>query len=133
MARHNNRIPIQNGVELAVPTKELLLLYKCFAIVSRTDQLGHPKAEVIRLTSKIWKDAFDILALWDTGVEQAKLASLAKETSLERIVRIARQIIGSSLPEFTINRYKDDPNYLAIDKDPSIATETPDSYDPRFG
>ena len=61
LVKHNAKMNLEKEVVIPVPEKELLLLYKCVAIISRTDQSRQPKANVGYLTSKIWKDAFDML------------------------------------------------------------------------
>ncbi|MFA6329445.1 MAG: hypothetical protein WCX64_02040 [Candidatus Micrarchaeia archaeon] len=114
LVRHNAEMILDDKVVITVPEKELLLLYKCVAIISRTDQSRQPKANVSYLTSKIWKDAFDILALWDTGIDKKKLVCLVAGTKLEQAVKMARQIVESRLPEFAITRYGQDSDYLVI-------------------
>jgi len=130
LVKHNAKMNLNKEVAIRVPEKELLLLYKCVAIISRTDQSRQPKANVSYLTSKIWKDAFDILALWDTGIDKKRLRNLVAETKLEQATKMARQIIESRLPEFAITRYKQDPDYLVIGD--QNTTDTPGVSNPRF-
>lgn len=105
LPRHNSKLALEGSVSIQVPTKELLLLYKCVALVERTDERSKPNPNLVRLDSKIWKDANDILALHDTGINAETLGGLAKETGLSDILSDAKQIISSSYDGFGFTQY----------------------------
>ncbi len=96
---------IEEETAIYTPNKELLLLYKCVALVERTDERRKPNAEVIRLDSKIWKDANDILALQDTEINNGTLADLAEKTGLAPILRDAKKIISKNYENYGFTQY----------------------------
>jgi len=105
LTTYSVRLELDAGTSIMAPSKELLLLYKCVALIERTDARGKPNAEIARLDSKIWKDANDILALHDTGISAGALASLAEKTGLARILNYAKQIISVDYDEYGFTQY----------------------------
>jgi len=103
MSEHSANI-VLDGSALA-PSKELLLLYKCVALVERTDERNKPYPDLNRLESKIWKDANDVLALHDAGINSRALEELAKKTGLAPIVKAAKQIIAENYDEYEFKQY----------------------------
>jgi hypothetical protein len=108
---HSVPVDFGNGLSMACPEKELLLLYKCVALVQRTDRKNLPNPSP-NLDSKIWKDANDILALHDTGIDEKKLASIAKETGLEPILTDAKALIAASYESYGFTQYAFKDNLL---------------------
>lgn len=102
---HHASIPLESISSISVPSKELLLLYKCIALVQRTDNSKRVSADANLFESKIWKDANDILALHDTGIDEGVLARLAKETGLANILSAAKQIISSNYDSYGFTQY----------------------------
>jgi len=102
---HNIIVDLGDGLGLTCPEKELLLLYKCVALVQRTDKRQLPNQDLNYLDSKIWKDANDILALHDTEIDNKKLALVAKETGLEQILQKAKDIITANYESYGFTQY----------------------------
>ncbi len=102
---HHAKLELDDDASILAPTKELLLLYKCIALVERTDDRGKPNQNVVRLDSKIWKDANDILALHDTGINAEALESLAKDAGFAGILAAAKQIISENYENYGFRQY----------------------------
>ncbi len=109
---YNVWLELDSGIYVLVPTKELLLLYKCVALVERTDESKKFGAETLRLESKIWKDANDILALHDTGIDKSALDVIAQKTGLEQILNDAKQIISKNYDNYGFTQYAFSKNFL---------------------
>ncbi len=105
LTRHHAKVELSPGVSVLVPQKELLLLYKCVALVERSDQRGRPNVDLTYLDSKIWKDANDILALHDTGVNEKVLGDLADTFALKRILQAAKEIISANYASYGFTQY----------------------------
>ncbi|HIH20269.1 TPA: hypothetical protein HA244_03295 [Candidatus Micrarchaeota archaeon] len=114
LTSHSVRLELGVGTSIMAPSKELLLLYKCVALVERTDARRKPNAEIARLDSKIWKDANDILALNDTGINGETLADLAEKTGLARILSHAKQIISADYEDYGFKQYAFAKNFLEL-------------------
>ena len=103
---------ITAGATLPVSIKELLLCYKAAALFDRHKLLQtEPSAY---LESKVWKDAFDIIALWDTGIDKKKLAAIAKQTGAKKLLNEAKEIIAINIGNWGIARYNGQEDYLEI-------------------
>ncbi len=109
---HHAGLEVAPGVSILAPHKELLLLYKCVALVERTDKRGLPNQNLGYLDSKIWKDANDILALHDTGINEDALTSIAEESGLQKILSAAKEIISSNYESFGFTQYAFAKNFL---------------------
>jgi|GEM_PF-2169380 len=112
LSRHNAVVNVAPGVSVLVPSRELLLLYKCFALVERSDKRGQPNQDLRYLDSKIWKDANDILALHDAGVDGSMLDSLAKEAGLGKILADAKGILRARFDGFGFTQYSSSVDFL---------------------
>ncbi|MBI5035930.1 hypothetical protein HZC09_01175 [Candidatus Micrarchaeota archaeon] len=98
-------LELEAGLSVLAPKKELLLLLKCVALVERTGRRRQPNQDLRYLDSKIWKDANDVLALHDTGVNAERLSSLAKETGLAGILSEAKQILAANYENYGFSQY----------------------------
>jgi len=105
LAGHSQEIWLGEGAEILVPSKELLLLYKCVALVERTANRHKQGQDLAHLDSKIWKDANDVLALYDTRINADKLGLLSKETKLEKIRSAAKKIIAANYESYGFAQY----------------------------
>jgi len=112
---HSVPVNFGHGLSMDCPEKELLLLYKCVALVQRTDRKTLPNP-LPNLDSKIWKDANDILALHDTGINDKKLAAMVKETGLERILQDAKDLIAASYEDYGFTQYASKDKFLGLEK-----------------
>lgn len=116
LAKHHVAVSIAKGPTMNCPSKELLLLYKCVALVERTDTRQLPNQDLNYLDSKIWKDANDILALHDTGIDDKKLASVAKETGLGGILQDAKALITANYESYGFTQYAFKDKFLGMEK-----------------
>jgi len=94
------------GVEIYVPEIELLLTYKMGAILGRSNLLRAAMGErAAYLRSKVWKDAYDILSLFQKGVSSEKLAHFLKNSRL-----------GGYLAEIdtVVRRYETDADFAGL-------------------
>lgn len=105
LANNCVQLELEAGTKVLAPAKELLLLYKCVALVERTGERKKPSAPVIRLDSKIWKDANDILALHETEINDGVLADMAEKTGLAPILNYAKQIIATNYENYGLTQY----------------------------
>ena len=105
LLKHRTELSLENNASILAPVKELLLLYKCVAIVERTDKRQEPNQDVQYLDSKIWKDANDVLALHDTGINEGRLTALAKETKLSEVLLQAKRIISENYESYQFGQY----------------------------
>lgn len=112
LATYNAQLEIAQGIPVLVPTKELLLLYKCVALVDRTDESKKLGTQTARLESKIWKDANDILSLHETGIDQSALDDVMQKMGLAQILNDAKQIISKNYDNYGFAQYVFSKNFL---------------------
>lgn len=112
LLEHQVAVEVDGNVSIPAPAKELLLLYKCVALVERTDQRGLPNQDLKYLDSKIWKDANDILALHETGIDAGLLSAISKESGTEKILVAAKQIIASNFDSYGLTHYSKSRRFL---------------------
>jgi len=94
---------INDNSSLKAPSKELLIAYKCGALVDRSDEiLAGRETEYLR--SKVWKDSQDVLALTKTGYDAAKLGRTVKRLGWAAIVDGARKIITERKAEYGLEQ-----------------------------
>lgn len=72
-----------NGIEIYIPEVEILLVYKMGAALGRNNMLRSAVGEeAVYLRSKLWKDVYDILSLFQKELESEKLVHFLKESRL---------------------------------------------------
>ena len=110
------KIRTDKGMVIDVPAKEMLLLYKSAGIVDRTERKKLPDQDQDYLESKIWKDAFDILALNETGISEEKLETYAERTKLKPLIEAAKEIIRQNIGNYELESFSKAEKFLSNEK-----------------
>ena len=72
-------------VDIYIPEIDLLLTYKMGAILGRSNLLSDAMGErAAYLRSKVWKDVYDVLSLFQKDVSSEKLAHFLKGSHLDK-------------------------------------------------
>lgn len=78
---------IEKGINIQIPQKELLLMYKIKALCDRRYDLKHKSISTVDrdyINSKIWKDEHDIIELSKLNLDNDKLELLLNQNNFKK-------------------------------------------------
>lgn len=80
--------------EIYIPEIELLITYKMGAAVGRSNALRSAVGEeAVYMRSKVWKDVYDILSLFQKNTDLGKLTRFLKQSKLNEHLEEANNIV----------------------------------------